>query len=94
MPFGHLGDGNLHFNLSQPVGADTAAFLARRAEVARQVHDAVTRLGGSISAEHGVGRARRDEVRRCKSPLEIALMERVKRALDPQGIMNPGRGAA
>lgn len=94
VPFGHLGDGNLHLNLSQPVGADTAAFLARRDEVARRVHDAVTRLGGSISAEHGVGRARRDEVRRCKSPLEIELMERVKRALDPQGIMNPGRGVA
>ena len=94
VPFGHLGDGNLHLNLSQPAGMDREAFLALGPEVARRVHDAVARLGGSISAEHGVGRARRDEVRRLKSPLEVELMRRVKQALDPKGIMNPGRGVA
>jgi D-lactate dehydrogenase (cytochrome) len=94
VPFGHLGDGNLHFNLSQPVGTDESVFLERRAEVARKVHDIVAALGGSISAEHGIGRAKRQEIRHYKSPLEIELMRRVKRALDPRGIMNPGKGVA
>jgi len=91
-PFGHVGDGNLHFNLSQPVGMDRAAFLAREEEVHQVVHDIVAALGGSISAEHGIGVAKREEIRRYKSPVEIALMRRIKEALDPKGIMNPGKG--
>jgi FAD/FMN-containing dehydrogenase len=92
VPFGHLGDGNLHFNLSQPIDMDKDAFLSRWEEVNRVVHDIVAELGGSISAEHGIGQAKREEIRRYKSPVEIALMERIKRALDPKGILNPGKG--
>jgi FAD/FMN-containing dehydrogenase len=92
VPFGHLGDGNLHFNLTQPVAASKEAFLARWAEVNEAVHDVVAALGGSISAEHGIGVAKREEIRRYKSPIEIALMRRIKEALDPKGIMNPGKG--
>jgi FAD/FMN-containing dehydrogenase len=91
-PFGHVGDGNLHFNLSQPVGMDRAAFLAREDEVHRTVHDIVAALGGSISAEHGIGLAKREEIQRYKSAVEIGLMRRIKQALDPKGIMNPGKG--
>ena len=94
VPFGHVGDGNLHFNFSQPVGAAPAGFLAREEEVHRVVHDVVAALGGSISAEHGIGVAKREEIRRYKSPVEIALMQRIKTALDPKGIMNPGKGVA
>jgi FAD/FMN-containing dehydrogenase len=94
VPFGHVGDGNLHFNFSQPPGADPAAFLARDDDVHKVVHDITAQLGGSISAEHGIGVAKREEIRRYKSPLEIALMRRIKNALDPRGIMNPGKGVA
>ncbi|HVR60905.1 MAG TPA: FAD-binding oxidoreductase [Polyangia bacterium] len=94
VPFGHVGDGNLHFNLSQPPGADGRAFLARADEVHHVVHDIVAALGGSISAEHGIGQAKRQEIRRYKSAVEIALMARIKAALDPKGIMNPGKGVA
>ena len=89
--FGHLGDGNVHFNLSQPVGADTDAFLAESGEINRAVHDIAMAMGGSFSAEHGIGRLKRDDLKRYKSPVEIALMQRLKHALDPQGIMNPGK---
>ncbi len=89
--FGHVGDGNIHFNLSQPPGMDKQAYLARWGEMNRVVHDIVAAMRGSISAEHGVGRLKRDEITRYKSPLEIELMRRVKRAFDPQGIMNPGK---
>ncbi|HYD30368.1 MAG TPA: FAD-binding oxidoreductase, partial [Azospirillaceae bacterium] len=91
LPFGHVGDGNIHFNLTQPAGADTAAFLARWDEINRLVHDIALGLGGSISAEHGIGRAKRGELARVKSPVEMDLMRRVKRALDPLGLMNPGK---
>jgi FAD/FMN-containing dehydrogenase len=92
VPCGHGGDGNLHFNFSQPVGADPKAFLAEGDRVHRVVHDITVALGGSISAEHGIGVAKRQEIRRYKSPVEIALMQRIKQALDPRGIMNPGKG--
>jgi FAD/FMN-containing dehydrogenase len=94
VPFGHVGDGNLHFNFSQPPGADPKAFMARDDDVHKVVHDITAQLGGSISAEHGIGVAKREEIRRYKSPLEIALMRRIKDALDPRGIMNPGKGVA
>jgi D-lactate dehydrogenase (cytochrome) len=89
--FGHAGDGNIHFNLSQPVGADRAGYLARWAEFNRIVHDIVAGLDGSISAEHGIGRLKRDELIHYKAPVAIELMRTVKRALDPHGIMNPGK---
>ncbi|MFH1043791.1 MAG: FAD-binding oxidoreductase [Pseudomonadota bacterium] len=89
--FGHLGDGNLHYNIAHPEGGDEDAFMARASEVNRVVHDSVARFGGSISAEHGLGQYKRDEILRYKSPLEMELMRRIKAALDPQGIMNPGK---
>jgi len=90
-PFGHVGDGNIHYNLSQPAGADKAVFLARWAELNRIVHDIVVGMGGSISAEHGIGLVKLDELAHYAQPLELELMRRVKAAFDPQGIMNPGK---
>jgi FAD/FMN-containing dehydrogenase len=89
--FGHVGDGNIHFNLTQPEGGDTAAYLARWQEFNDIVHGIVRALDGSISAEHGVGRLKREEITHYKSPVEIELMRRVKRALDRDNIMNPGK---
>ncbi len=89
--FGHLGDGNLHYNVAPPEGGDADALMARAGEVSRVVHDSAMRFGGSISAEHGLGQYKRDEILRYKSPLEMDLMRRIKTALDPQGIMNPGK---
>jgi len=91
VPFGHMGDGNVHFNLSQPIGMDTAAYLARWNEFNKIVHDIVADMGGSISAEHGLGRMKRGEITRYKSAVEMDLMRAVKCALDPRGIMNPGK---
>jgi FAD/FMN-containing dehydrogenase len=89
--FGHLGDGNLHYNVSPPVGASDAEFVARQPAVYRLVHDQVARHAGSISAEHGIGQLKRVEIQRYKSPVELALMRRLKETLDPLGIMNPGK---
>ncbi len=91
VPFGHIGDGNVHFNLSQPPAMDREAFLDRWAEFNRIVHDIAAGLGGSISAEHGLGFMKRDEITHYKSAVEIDMMRAVKRALDPQNIMNPGK---
>ncbi|WP_417319349.1 FAD-binding oxidoreductase [Emcibacter sp.] len=91
VPFGHIGDGNIHFNLTQPEGADKAAYLARWEEINKIVHDIVQELGGSISAEHGIGRLKVEELTRYKSPLALDLMRKLKRTLDPANIMNPGR---
>jgi len=92
VPFGHVGDGNLHFNFSQPMGVDQEAYLARWEEVTHVVHAVVAAHGGSISAEHGIGVAKREEARHYKSAVELDLMCRLKQALDPEGIMNPGKG--
>jgi D-lactate dehydrogenase (cytochrome) len=89
--FGHIGDGNVHFNLSQPVGMAGGAFLARQPEFMRIVHDTVAEMDGSFSAEHGIGQLKREELARYKSPVEIDLMHRIKAALDPAGLMNPGK---
>jgi FAD/FMN-containing dehydrogenase len=89
--FGHLGDGNAHFNITQPAEMEPTDFLDRWGDVNRRVHDIAHALGGSISAEHGLGRLKRDEVLRYKSDVEMELMRSVKRALDPQNIMNPGK---
>jgi FAD/FMN-containing dehydrogenase len=83
--FGHVGDGNLHYNIGP------AALLPQRDAVNRIVYDAVARLGGSISAEHGLGQLKREAIRRQKSPLELELMRLLKSALDPKGLMNPGK---
>ena len=89
--FGHVGDGNLHYNPIAPEGTPVGAFRARRAEINRAVHDIVDDLGGSISAEHGIGRLRVDEIGVYKSPVELDLMTRLRRTLDPAGILNPGK---
>ena len=90
-PFGHVGDGNIHLNISQPEGMDKKAFLDRWDEMNAAVHAIVIDLGGTISAEHGIGVLKRDLLAKVKSPLEIALMRKIKAALDPNGIMNPGK---
>ncbi len=88
--FGHVGDGNLHYDVIAPPGADRDAFIARGTEGSKIVHDIVARYDGSISAEHGLGRLKTDEARRYKSPLEIETMRAIRAAIDPQRIMNPG----
>ncbi len=90
-PFGHLGDGNIHYNVTQPVGADKAAFLARWDDVSDVVHAVVARFGGTISAEHGIGQLKRDMLAAVKSPVELELMRRIKASFDPAGILNPGK---
>ena len=91
VPFGHMGDGNVHYNVSQPIGMDKPRFLALWEPMNRAVHDVVTALNGSISAEHGIGRLKREELQRVKSPVELDIQRRIKSALDPKGIMNPGK---
>jgi FAD/FMN-containing dehydrogenase len=89
--FGHVGDGNLHYNQSRAVAGENSAFIAATPEVNRVVHDIAHTLGGSISAEHGIGQLKREELRRYKSAVELDMMRAVKKALDPGGIMNPGK---
>ncbi len=91
VPFGHLGDGNIHYNVSQPVGADTADFLGRWHAVNAVVFEIVLRMGGSISAEHGIGVLKRDELPEVKDKVAIEMMRAIKAAFDPSGIMNPGK---
>jgi D-lactate dehydrogenase (cytochrome) len=91
VPFGHLGDGNIHYNVSQPVGANTADFMAQWHAVNAVVFDIVLRMGGSISAEHGIGVLKRDELPDVKDKVAIELMRAIKAVLDPLGIMNPGK---
>ncbi|WP_421706714.1 FAD-binding oxidoreductase [Algihabitans sp.] len=91
VPFGHVGDGNIHFNLSQPEESEREAFLARWEEINEAVHDIVARLGGSFSAEHGLGRMKVAEAERLKSPVEMEMMRRIKQTFDPHNLMNPGK---
>ena len=89
--FGHVGDGNLHYNLSKPDAQENTHFIDSQPAVNRIVHDTVDALNGSISAEHGIGQLKREELLRYKSPVEMALMHSIKQALDPLGLMNPGK---
>lgn len=89
--FGHVGDGNLHYNASMPDPAANPAFIAQTPEINHLVHDIAVSLGGSISAEHGLGQLKRDEIKRYKTALELDMMRRVKQAFDPAGLMNPGK---
>ena len=91
IPYGHAGDGNLHLNVSQKPGADLTSFLARGRTLELAVFDLVESLGGSISAEHGIGRLKAAEFARRADPVELAVMHELKRALDPKGILNPGK---
>jgi D-lactate dehydrogenase (cytochrome) len=90
-PFGHLGDGNVHFNLTQPRQSERAAFLAHGERITDAVHALAAELDGSFSAEHGIGRLKKGDLRRYKTPVELALMDALKQTLDPKGIMNPGK---
>jgi FAD/FMN-containing dehydrogenase len=91
LPFGHLGDGNIHYNIAQPVDADRAAFLERWHDVNMVVFDIVLKYGGSISAEHGIGIMKRDLLPTIKDPVAMEMMRAIKRTLDPNGILNPGK---
>jgi FAD/FMN-containing dehydrogenase len=89
--FGHLGDGNLHYNLAQPEDSPLEAFLGETARANRIVYDLVAELSGSFSAEHGIGQLKRDDLARYKSDVALDLMRRIKRALDPANLLNPGK---
>src|SRR5690606_25724453 len=91
VPFGHMGDGNIHFNFSQPVDADGAAFMAGADAVHEAVHAVVLELGGSISAEHGIGQLKAELMKQVKDPVALKMMRAIKSALDPKGILNPGK---
>lgn len=89
--FGHIGDGNLHYNISQPIDADKEEFLSHWGEMNHRIHTIVASYGGSISAEHGIGQLKRDELEYFKDAQALDLMRRIKQAIDPKGIMNPGK---
>jgi FAD/FMN-containing dehydrogenase len=91
VPFGHLGDGNIHYNVSQPVGADKAAFMAHWHEMNDAIHAIVTKYHGSISAEHGIGVLKRDLLPRVKDAASLEIMRTLKRTFDPNNILNPGK---
>lgn len=91
VPFGHYGDGNIHYNVSQPVGADKDGFMAQWDSMTEAVHNIVLELNGSISAEHGIGRMKRETLKKVKSDVELDIMRGIKHLLDPNGILNPGK---
>lgn len=91
VPFGHFGDGNIHYNVTQPACMDRQTYLAQWHDMSRAIHDLVTEFDGSISAEHGIGQLKRGELARTKGPAEMRLMRAIKTALDPNGILNPGK---
>ena len=90
-PFGHMGDGNIHFNFSQPVGADPKAFMAEEKTANAAIYEVVLKLGGSVSAEHGIGQLKTELLKQVKDPVALEMMRAIKQALDPNGIMNPGK---
>jgi FAD/FMN-containing dehydrogenase len=89
--YGHVGDGNLHFNVSVPERGPAGDFLAQAPAIHAAVHAIVRRHGGSISAEHGIGRLKRSALAEHRSPVDLDVMRAIKRALDPRGILNPGK---
>jgi len=91
VPLAHFGDGSVHYNIAQPTDMTKQAFLARWDDLTRAVQDIVIDMGGSISAEHGIGVMKRADLARVKSEVEMDLMRRIKAALDPRGILNPGK---
>ena len=91
VPFGHWGDGNIHFNITQPVGMDTDEFLNLWDDFSEVVHGVAISYGGAISAEHGIGVMKRKMLAKVKDPVALALMHQLKSTLDPNGIMNPGK---
>lgn len=91
VPFGHLGDGNIHFNFTQPVGADKAEYLAKWDDLNERVHAVVRSHGGSVSAEHGIGRLKKHLLAEVKDPVALEVMRAVKKAIDPKGTLNPGK---
>ena len=91
LPLGHFGDGNVHYNIAQPIGMEKERFLELWDKISSEVHALVAEMGGSISAEHGIGRMKRRDLERYKSPVELDLMRRIKAAFDPNGILNPGK---
>ena len=91
LAFGHVGDGNVHFNFSRPLTMKDADFMAHAEKIHHIIHDIVHKLGGSISAEHGLGRHKREEIKRFKDPASLELMSKIKDLIDPNGIMNPGK---
>ena len=91
VPFGHVGDGNLHFNCQAPPGWDKPRFMAHAEAISGAVYDLVVGYGGSISAEHGIGQMKVDELAHYRSKIELDTMRAIKRALDPQNLMNPGK---
>ncbi|MGI9482688.1 MAG: FAD-binding oxidoreductase, partial [Hyphomicrobiales bacterium] len=91
LPYGHAGDGNIHFNISQPVGMDKEEFLSHWDELSWPIHEITLDLGGSISAEHGIGQLKRDLMDKVKAPVELDLMQGLKELFDPQNILNPGK---
>src|SRR5260370_14261762 len=91
VPCGHVGDGNLHFNCQAPAGWDKARFMPHAEAISGAIYDLVVAYGGSISAEHGIGRIKIDELAHYRSKVELDTMRTLKRALDPQNIMNPGK---
>ena len=91
LAFGHVGDGNVHFNFSRPLTMKDADFMAQAEKIHHIIHDIVHKLGGSISAEHGLGRHKREEIKRFKDPASLELMSKIKDLIDPNGIMNPGK---
>ncbi|WP_425439595.1 FAD-binding oxidoreductase [Pseudomonas segetis] len=89
--YGHVGDGNLHYNISKPVGSEDAPFKAQAEAIMQVIYDATLQFSGSISAEHGLGQSKREAAVRYKDPLELQLMQAIKTTLDPAGLMNPGK---
>lgn len=89
--YGHVGDGNLHYNISKPPGSEDAPFKAQAEAIMHVIYGMTRDFAGSISAEHGLGQAKREVARHYKQPLELELMRSIKQTLDPAGLMNPGK---